>query len=738
MDIKASAHSQLIFRLLVVGSALLPGAIISAYLFPRALPWWLDGGNWLKHMHAIQGNTYPMWGEGSWQYPPLFSIILAGLSGLVADEILALKVGAVLVFSLRPLTTYFFVRELFHDRVAGLAAAWLAGFAPIFIEMMGWGGYPNLLAVSILPLAYYGIVRYSRSSSLKSLVILVSFSALIPLAHHLTFLVFVGSLVAWAFLSAIFDRGSLKAQVLALAGSLSAFALYRLVSGPSQFLLFNEAAFYHLTFTIESGLVLWMFKNAALFVLLYLAVISSVFLLLFEKGFRRAGLLLASWGVIPILLTQGYLAGLSLDYARIFFFMAQPFMILAAAPFAFRNEVTLFVSLGGFRSAVREFADLLKFGGGRVSLNPLKHVLAFVVLILASVSVLVTPFVGAAAVRNVDLWYNGRDAYGDQEKLDVAKFIALNSPRDAVILAEDSMGRWIEGYAQRRVLFHHDPMFLFMQGELEREYVARAILLSNFGIRDGYAWVLDQAPYGIFAPIISLFMRGDYFNVVYLNESSTSVEWVDISTDVVSNRTLKEATSRNVFWVERSSQRAVLGVEYDFGSVRVVRQVAVEASDPKIVLSFRVDAVSEGVILQRLSVALDKWEKRVFFEARLLSDRIVRIETDVGRIYLSSSSDSAFPFVFKAARLSQKLEGWISVWSVGKPNDGGLLTYDRLSLVQQYGVQYLVVPKRYVVPVNQKVSIGLHSLDFYDNLLADPLFQIVHANDRALILSTRS
>lgn len=567
---------------------------------------------------------------------------------------------------------------------------------------------------------------------------LVFFSALIPLSHHLTFLVLVAVLIAWASLSAVFDKSSLKAQVLALAVTLSVFLLYRLASGPSQFLLYNEAAFYRLSFTIESGLVLWIFKDAALFLLLYFASVSSAFLLLSERRFRRAALLLVSWGVLPILMTQGYLLGLTLDYARIFLLMVQPFMILAAAPFVFRNQVARFVRPSSIRSAAGEFLGLLKAGGKRVPVNPLKHLLSFAILLLASIGVLVTPFVGATAVRNVDAWYNGRDVYGDGEKLDAVKFIAVNTPADGVILAEDSMARWIEGYAQRRVLFHHEPAFLFMQGELEREYAARAILLSNRGIRSAYAWILDQAPYGIFSPIISLFTRGDYLNILYLNESATSVQWLDQSTGTLFNRTLAESQSKQVFWAERSSHLAILAADYEFGSVRVVRQVAVEASDPKVILSFRVDALSDHVVPVRLSVTLDRWEKRVFFEARLLSDRTLRVETDIGRIYLSSSSDSALPFVFDGARFSKKIEGWISVWSDETRNESGLVTYDRLSLVREYEVQYVVLPKRYVVPVNRAVSLGLHSFDFYDNLLADPSFQIAHINNRVLILSIRS
>ena len=135
----ASGTQRFLFVVALLGSAIVPAAVLSVYLFSRALPWWLDGGNWLKHMHAILGNSYPMWNEGTWQYPPLFMLIIAGLSRVVSDEIVALNIGAILAFSMRPLTTYVLVKELFQDRLSALAAAWLAAFTPVFVEMMGWG-----------------------------------------------------------------------------------------------------------------------------------------------------------------------------------------------------------------------------------------------------------------------------------------------------------------------------------------------------------------------------------------------------------------------------------------------------------------------------------------------------------------------------------------------------------------------------------------------------------------------
>ncbi len=686
-------------------------------------------------MHAILGNTYPMWGEGTWQYPPLFFTILAGLSGLLRDEILALKVSAVFVFSLRPLTTYVLARELFRDRFAAVAAAWLAGLSPIFVEMFGWGGYPNLLAVSLLPLAFYGIVKYARSPSLKSLAILSIFSAVIPISHHLTFIVFIGAVALWTTLSLMFDRGSIRAQVSALAVSALVFVLYRLAAGPSQFLLFNEAALYGLRF--ELGLVLWMFKDTALFALLYFASVSSAFLLLFEGRYRTAGLLLASWGLVPIFVTQGYLLGLTLDYQRIFFFMVQPFLLLAAAPFVFRSEAVQFIRSNGLRNVWTEVIGFFTISGERLHLNPMKHLLAFAVLILALASVLLTPFVGAIALRNADSWYNFKDPFGDGDKLSALEFIASNTSKDAVFVADDTAARWIEGYAQRRVVMLHPPMYLFMDGELERERAARAMLFSYFGLRNDVVWVLDQAPYGEFSPIISLFLRGDYRNMVFVAENSTYVVWTKGL--VTEKESLANASRKQAEWIDRGSREPSLRVSYFFGDVQVVREVSVKAGKPLALLRFYGIPVTEDAKISQLAVDLVQWGERTFFERCLVPNGselgLLEVVTDVGRFYVGSTSKVAFPFVFTAKNENGSIAGEMSVGlSDTQIAVGEVESYGWGEIASIFGVDYVVIPRKFEASVEGPLKLERQSIEYYDHLLRDPNLSVVYENKRVLIL----
>ena len=140
-------------------AVLLPVVIIGALLFPRALPWWMDGGDWLKRVNAILGNSYPMWNQTTFQYPPLFFVLVAALSGLLG-EVRSLEVWSLIAYALVPLVTYFFMKELFKDRVVAVAGAWLTGFTPIWFEMFGWGGYPDLLGLAMLAFGFLGVVRW--------------------------------------------------------------------------------------------------------------------------------------------------------------------------------------------------------------------------------------------------------------------------------------------------------------------------------------------------------------------------------------------------------------------------------------------------------------------------------------------------------------------------------------------------------------------------------------------------
>ena len=717
-------RSEALVRLLAVCSVIAPAILIASLLFSRALPWGLDGGDWLKRVNALLGNTYPMWEQTTFQYPPLFIVLVAAASGV--GEVLSLEVWALVAYCLIPATTYFFVRGLFKDSTTGLAAAWLAAFTPLWFWMLGWGGYPDLLGLALLPTAFFFIVRYARERSRVNLALVVVGSAVIPVAHHLTFLVFLGVLVFWGALSAGFDRTTLRPISVSAAAGLLAFAGYRLAAGPWQFIISGAAALHYLQVGTQIPQI--MFESAPLFAVLYFSAFASAILLAIDRRFRTPALLLAAWTVVPILGTQGYQLGVSLDYYRILYFFPQPFMILAAVPFVYRKEAVEFLKGGRLRENVHGVARFLREGRPGPGSATAKQMLALMVLVLSVIAVFATPVVGTGALYSMNSYRNAVNPYGDAEQVQVTNFLASHTPTNAVVVAEMPMGRWIEGLAQRRVLLQEDPRFLFLTGELQREEAAYAILYSYMGIRNGYAWVLDQAPYGQLSPAISVYSGGEYAGMVALNATDSYVSWQNAPTGQRQTLSLANSDSTNSTWNARNDQSASIETTYSVGPLEVYSIVSLYATERKVGLQFSVNSSEPGIVPTGLTISLDRWQNRTFYSTRTLANGTMDVMTDAGGLLIASSSGSGFPFEFAPSTPGHGVSGWINLWGDGAGNATGLFSYDRSQIVQEYGITDVVVPALQcgcTYPVAPPA---------YESLLRDPEFKVVYFNDRAVVL----
>ncbi|HKT21322.1 MAG TPA: hypothetical protein VJR06_01685, partial [Nitrososphaerales archaeon] len=458
---------------------------------------------------------------------------------------------------------------------------------------------------------------------------------------------------------------------------------------------------------------------------------------------RGKAVFLVAWTLFPVLATQGYLVGLAVDYNRVLFFFAQPLMILVAAPL---------VHLGGAWRRLRG----LKLSGTSVALGRRlvegtllpkqfgRKVAAVLLLALTVSSMAYTALAGSVTIGNVNTWYNSPniDPYGDQLALQAVNYIHASTSPTAVIVAEYPIGRWIEGIAQRRVVLQLDPRYLFLTGEVDREYAARAIMTSDHGIRNGYAWVLDQAPYGTYSPLISFFTQGEYANMVYVNDTLTQVTWENTATGLNYTRPLTNATTITSSWVTNDSQGATLAVTYGFGAFSVTRSVGLTASSGYVNLSFNASSNNPHVVVTNLAVAVISFPGAGPDSASLVGNRTLMETTSVGPIYFYSSSFTAFPFDFTGNALTGGITGSITMWNGGDGNGTFLYAYDRPQVLSQFGVTDIVIPNTapLLVPVGQPVRIerNIQTSSLYQNLLKDPEFSVVYFNDQDIVLTVAS
>lgn len=720
-------------RLNLTLACLIPVALLGWNFWQRALPWWSDGGNWLKHMHALLGEDWPMWGEGAFQYPPLYFLLLA-LVAAVTGEGMALKLTSVVIFSLSPIPIYILTRQLFNSKLAGVASAWLASLPPVLVEMIGWGGYPNLLGLLIMPVTFYFVFRAAETKSSADLAWATLCAVLVMLSHHLTFLIMMGTLALWLVSLAAMRRWKeVRFVAIVLFISALAFGAYRvLLAWPVQFIISNEQAYY--TLNVEPGVLLWLFKDNRLLFLLFLISSYSALYFLVTKRNKMAVSFLLSWVATPVLLCSGHLIGIALDYMRIFAFIVQPLMILVASSLSLvpaRPEL-IHDSPDGITSHLESLAtgveSILRW------MTRPDTVARFILVAGATCSVVLTLATGVAAVESVNLWYNGIDRYGDGAKIEATNWIRSNTGEKDVFVAQEQIARWIEGLGQRRVVMHQEPMYLFMVGELEREVAARAILLSQRGIVNGKVWVADQSPWGTMAPLISFYREGWYSDVLFV-DAYNSFALVRTQDGRLINETLSQASNVEVEWIERSEERVVLRATYSLTYATVERNVIVNAGEKMVTVEFVARPV-QGASVASLTVHVGYEALGVtVWGVELLSERTLRLSTNRGQVCVRTTSDQAFPFVFRATGTGADLQGTIEIYS-DEPGSArsGLTSYSRDDYVDAYQVKYVVVPREFSTD-----PTGLHSVEtrtnvLYQHLLEDESLRRAYENSRLIIL----
>lgn len=468
------------FYALLVAPSIINAVVYTAIFASNPFPPIDDPAIWLKNAYALLGNAYPLWDQTVLQYPPLFNMMLAALIFLTNNPLLMLKILGIALVSLLPLSAYPLARYVTGKRLAGTYSVWLMAFHPIFAEMYGWGGYPNLLAQAFLLLALYFMLKTLNHGRKIDMILASVLSALLVITHHLTTIVYAAGCALFLviivhnyFVRGALDDGSRK-LLLPIISSVASFIIWRALAGPFQYVTYNYASLAVRPFDLEA--FWWIFKDhLATAFLLISAALGSI--ILYFTGKKRELLILLFLAVFPFLFTQSYIIGLALDFKRFPSFAVPPIIVLSSCPF-------ILLSRDLFIFDAKDAVFSASIGGS---------VLASILI----VTLLLNISVGATTPHRVNDYYRYIHdwAYGIEEKLDVLDWLRKNTDKEAVIVADSSIGRWIEGYSQRRVLLELPPYQIFIVGELERYFASNTILHTNIAILNQYIRVWDDAPY---------------------------------------------------------------------------------------------------------------------------------------------------------------------------------------------------------------------------------------------------
>jgi hypothetical protein len=295
-------------------------------------------------IHSITGsgntdflwNSYQMGGGLSLTFPGyhIFMshiILITGLPDYLAHSIVVAFFSSFIV-----LCAFLIARSVWGESTAFIVA-FLVAISRFDIEMLLWGGYPNVIPLLLIPLIFYLYLERERFSSVPFVATTTLLAGAIFLTHSLSAVMFVGITFSTVVLVAIFSKRAGVTKTRLLVWLLPLFLGAILVSpflaeAVPAYLGANAETFTGGVSDIRLALLSTRVLPLEWVIPLFACVI---FFFLFSKKNRGnffivPAFLLTLWIWIPMLFTQGYLVGLYTDYNRFLYYIILPVIILIA------------------------------------------------------------------------------------------------------------------------------------------------------------------------------------------------------------------------------------------------------------------------------------------------------------------------------------------------------------------------------------------------------------------------
>jgi len=475
-------------------------------------------------------NYFHMGGGESLTFPGYhiftsFVILLTGMPDYVAQSLVVSLFSSLIV-----LVAFLITRKAWNEPAA-LIIAFLVAVSRFDIEMLMWGGYPNVITLMLIPLAFYLFLEKDRFSLFPFLAVASLVSGAIFLTHSLSAVMFAAIVVVTVFFGVIFSR-RMGVRRTSLVAWLLPLILGAIIVSP--FLV--EVAPAYLVSNVDTftggvaGIRQATLSTKILPLELVLPLFACVFLFfLFSKEYRGKfltipGLLFVLWMLIPAVFTQGYLVGLYTDYNRFMYFVIFPVIMLIGLGIYHGSE---FFSrmLNGLVSMVKELSQV-RMSTNKTLQRLMPHLtrknflsafaLIFVLIAFLAVPIFATPSQGIAVQSFYQVMNN--------PEYKAIQWAQKNTPANSVFVTDALYGWWFSGFAQRPTISAVDPQYLTLSREFEPAKVASNLLDTDYLIDNGLIQVREDGGYiGRHNPIFLAKLNNSYFPYPFFHFNNSEI-----------------------------------------------------------------------------------------------------------------------------------------------------------------------------------------------------------------------
>ena len=444
-------------------------------------------------------NFYQMGGGLSLTFPGyhIFAsgiIIMTGMPDYLAQTFIVALFSSLIVLSA------YLVTKAAWTESGALIVAFVVAVSRFDIEMLQWGGYPNVITLLLIPLTFYLFLQRGRFSIAPFLISSSVLVGSIFLTHSLSAVVFVGitavSVLAMMAFPKLFNTQRKLVFSWFLPIVFGAALVSPFIASAVPTYLSSNSTFTGVT-DIERALVSTRVLSLELVLPLF-ALVALFFIL--SKGYKgrfisAPAFLLAMWLLVPLVLTQGYLFGLYIDYNRFLYFLLLPVIILFGM---FLDHGAMFFGylIDNYRvlsSQAQKIKKPVNKYVARISRRITRRnlysgfVAGFLLASLLVFPMLLTPWQGVA-VGNFYQFMNNPGYEGIQ-------WAKQNTPANSLFVSDATYGWWLGGFAQRPTLSAVDPEFLTASREVNPAKNASLLLDTDYMIDNGYIQVREDGGY---------------------------------------------------------------------------------------------------------------------------------------------------------------------------------------------------------------------------------------------------
>lgn len=469
-------------------------------------------------------NLYQMGGGLSLTFPGYhifiaFILCMTGLQDFLAHSLVVSS------FSTITVACSFLITSKVWGASTGLIVAFLVAVSRFDLEMLLWGGFPNVATLMLVPLTFYLFLSNERFGIFPLLFSATFLSASIYLTHSLSAVVFLVVTFATLLLSFVFSRqlciSKRRVGTLALPLLFGAFlASPFLIDAVPAYLGANRGTIVGEVSDMRQALLSTRVLPLEIVVPLFVCVI---FFFIFSREYKGKyltfpALFLALWVLVPMFFTQGYIVGLYTDYNRFLYYVLLPIIMLIGM--GIDHGGGFLARIAGICEAIRnisvEKGKSVSRGWLRLQrqLTPrnvyASSVVTFLLVTFLFVPVFMTPFQGVI-VQN---FYQVMTA----PTFEAIQWTKENTDRDSVFVSDALYGWCLSGFAQRPTLSAVDPQYLTLVREVEPAKAAKLLLDTDFMIDNGLIQIREDGGYlGRHNPMFLAKLNWSYFPYPFFN-----------------------------------------------------------------------------------------------------------------------------------------------------------------------------------------------------------------------------